>query len=507
MGISKKTAIIMALTIGLLMVSLSWMQNRSYQGFKSEELFNTMKTILANGETVAEGYAQLQKKGAFNVQELQKQMQLQHDFRQTTMYKTVPIIAALESMQKLADINGFSFRTPKLNPRNTKNYPDALEKEIISYFKQSKAASLERIDRDHGLVFHAKPVIIQESCLVCHGNPAKSPTANGKDLFGFAMENWKAGDIVGAYVVSAPIDRLDAQVQEAFLSSLFVMLALGVLAIVLGFIYMNRSVVKPVYSSLDRLNEESKRSESAATALLNINNNVNAGTQKQAVAIDQIAKTTDEIHQKFSTSLLSTDYSESALGHAEAALVAVENGLTNIQELNKNMAGIQNQSKEIGSIATTVDTIAFQTNLLALNAAVEAARAGEHGNGFAVVADEVRALSLRASEAAKNTTHIVEQSVQYIDKTSQMTALMIQALKEVEQRVEALLSSNNAISQMSAEQLASIEEIRAALLDIQEVTVANAQASEHASQMTGTVSLTASGISKHMEEVRWKLLG
>ena len=145
------------------------------------------------------------------------------------------------------------------------------------------------------------------------------------------------------------------------------------------------------------------------------------------------------------------------------------------------MKEINQSSKKIADIITTIDEIAFQTNLLALNAAVEAARAGEQGRGFAVVASEVRNLAQRSATAAKEIKGLIQDRVAKVEAGSELVNRSGETLTEIVGSVKRVTDIIAEIAAASQEQTTGIDQVNLAVTQMDQVTQSNAAQTEELS--------------------------
>jgi methyl-accepting chemotaxis protein len=302
-------------------------------------------------------------------------------------------------------------------------------------------------------------------------------------------------------------------------------------------------------STLDKIKNLIFSIKGETANLLNVGDNLAAGMQQTAGAINQITATLQIIKQKITNQSASVFETRTTMEQVTANIdklnknveaqtesvtqssSAIEKMLANIQNVTRTLInneknvqeltevsdagrnslqkvtqdiqGIARESEGLLAINAVMENIASQTNLLSMNAAIEAAHAGEAGKGFAVVAGEIRKLAVNSSEQSRTISDVLKRIKTSIDTINGSTNTALEKFSAIEDRVDVVSAQETNIRNAMEEQGQGSQQILEAVARMNELTLMVKQSSQSMMEGSKEVIMESKTLETVTEEISY----
>ncbi|OQX25946.1 MAG: hypothetical protein BWK80_12920, partial [Desulfobacteraceae bacterium IS3] len=383
------------------------------------------------------------------------------------------------------------------SPLNPDNHPVLTLTDDLYARLQTLTASEKKI-ADSGREIIADIAKYREAVLQFHGiaqelSARRDEMTEGKESLLRLMAETD-GRIAGSSETAAA--ELTRQISGSKTGTLLIFIA-TLPAVIFAF-FVTRSVGKSLRRVIQGLQTAFERVKEASAQVLAASRQLSEDTQDQAASLEQTSASLEEIASMTRQNAENAGRTDRIM---KTSADAVSEAGIYMNRLTCFIAEISRSSEEVADIIKTIDEIAFQTHLLALNAAVEAVRAGRSGAGFSVVAAEIQTLAVQSAKAARHTAVIIENTVRKVKQGGELVADANQAFALVKtgaEKVEMLVAE---IAVASGEQSQGIDQVNAAVAEMDRVVQRNSVYAEKLSATSGEMNAQAGYMSRFVREL------
>ena len=254
-------------------------------------------------------------------------------------------------------------------------------------------------------------------------------------------------------------------------------------------------------SVINIVKNSAEQVSTAANEVLVGNNDLSQRTESQASSLEETAASMNEMASAIKESAENVATSTTMVSEAKDYLSKAGEI---VEDSVSKMDDVYESSNKIMDITKLIEGIAFQTNILALNASVEAARAGDQGRGFAVVASEVRNLAQTTQESVKNITSLITDSNEKIHLAAKSVRESKDIFNEISEKMDNASNLMDRINIAAQEQEKGIEQINAAINNMDSAVQKNAALVTEATSASESLLSEANELIKSIEYFKLK---
>jgi methyl-accepting chemotaxis protein len=217
-------------------------------GFITRELLqeNAREEVLRNARLLMDTALSVR---AYTVEQIKPHLDKQ--LEEVFLPQTVPAFAATETLNNIQKkYRDYGYKEATLNPTNPRDRATDWEADLVQQFRQN-AESKELVSERNGgtgrILYIAKPIQISNAaCLVCHSVPSNAPASMIK-IYGEANGfGWKHNEIVGAQVVTVPMEIPIRNADRAFKTFMISLAAVFAVVFVVLNIMLSWLIVRPI---------------------------------------------------------------------------------------------------------------------------------------------------------------------------------------------------------------------------------------------------------------------